>query len=198
MSIVRLGEPAGTGPVSSYEQPFDLLEACHERVARSLDLLARLREHLHRLHQRDEPAARPDGPARSAATDVLRYFDLAAPQHHADEERHVFPLLETAPAPPELIAAVQRLRQDHDAFARHWQVLRPLLAEVAAGAWPTGGLDALDAAADRFACGYAAHLACEHEQVFPAARRLLDAGAVRAMGDEMARRRGAMRPAPAG
>jgi len=32
-----------------------------------------------------------DARSRSAARDVLRYFDLAAPQRHDDEERHVFP-----------------------------------------------------------------------------------------------------------
>ena len=34
-----------------------------------------------------------DAASRSAAADVLRYFDLAAPHHHQDEELHVLPPL---------------------------------------------------------------------------------------------------------
>lgn len=30
-------------PVAGFEQPFDLMEACHERLQRTLGLLARLR-----------------------------------------------------------------------------------------------------------------------------------------------------------
>jgi hypothetical protein len=48
---------------------------------RSADALAHVRDHGH------------DAASRSAACDVLRYFDLAAPHHHLDEERHVLPPL---------------------------------------------------------------------------------------------------------
>lgn len=63
-----------------------MMGACHERVQRVLDLLGRLRDHVAR-HEVDHEA-------RQAARDGMRYFDVAAPQHHRDEERHVFPLLE--------------------------------------------------------------------------------------------------------
>ncbi|MEZ0309011.1 MAG: hemerythrin domain-containing protein, partial [Ramlibacter sp.] len=75
--------PASSAPAPTFEQPFDMLEACHERVHRSLDLLARLRAHVV-THGADDQA-------RQAAIDVLRYFDVAAPAHHLDEELHVFP-----------------------------------------------------------------------------------------------------------
>jgi hypothetical protein len=74
-----------------FEQPFAMLEACHERVQRTLALLARLR-----VHVREQGA---DENARQAARDVLRYFDMAAPLHHEDEELHVFPLLLAHGAP---------------------------------------------------------------------------------------------------
>lgn len=69
-----------------FEQPFEMFEACHERVRRSLALLERLIVHV--------GAHGHDAQSRSAAADVLRYFDLAAPLHHEDEERHVFASLE--------------------------------------------------------------------------------------------------------
>ncbi|RYF75253.1 MAG: hemerythrin domain-containing protein, partial [Comamonadaceae bacterium] len=75
--------PGFNAPGVGFEQPFAMLEACHERVQRTLALLGRLRGHV-QAHGADEPA-------RQAARDVLRYFDIAAPLHHEDEELHVFP-----------------------------------------------------------------------------------------------------------
>ena len=72
-------------PAAGFEQPFEMLVACHERVHRMLALLGRLREHLH--------GHGPDTQAQQAARDVMRYFDQAAPLHHQDEELHVFPPL---------------------------------------------------------------------------------------------------------
>ena len=88
-----------SAPAVGFEQPFEMLEACHDRVRRSLDLLARLIVHVDR-HGHDTQS-------RSAARDVLRYFDLAAPHHHEDEERHVFPRL-LASGDDALVQAVQR------------------------------------------------------------------------------------------
>jgi hypothetical protein len=56
-------------PAASLDQPFELLAGCHDRVRRSLALLQRLVEHV-RAHG-------ADAQARSAADDVLRYFDIA-------------------------------------------------------------------------------------------------------------------------
>jgi iron-sulfur cluster repair protein YtfE (RIC family) len=101
-------------PAASLDQPFELLAGCHDRVRRSLALLQRLVEHV-RAHG-------ADAQARSAADDVLRYFDIAGPQHHLDEEKHVLPLLE-ASGDAALIDAAHKLRADHrqlDAWAaRH-------------------------------------------------------------------------------
>jgi hypothetical protein len=69
-----------------------------------LALLERLAVHL-----REQGA---DGPARQAAQDVMRYFDLAGPAHHEDEERHLFPRL-LAQGPGDLRQVVLRLQQDH-------------------------------------------------------------------------------------
>ena len=70
---------------AGFEQPFEMLSACHDRVRRSLALLGRLCEHVE-VHGTDAQACQ-------AAADVLRYFSLAAPAHHEDEERHVVPAL---------------------------------------------------------------------------------------------------------
>ena len=79
--------PGFDTPAVGFEQPFEMLAACHDRVRRSLTLLQRMIEHIQ--------AKGHDAQSRAAVADVLRYFDLAAP-HHLDEERHVFAVLAAA------------------------------------------------------------------------------------------------------
>ena len=158
-----------------------MLEACHQRVARSLALLQRLGAHLQ--------AQGADTQAQEAARDVLRYFDLAAPAHHDDEERHVFPAA-LAAGDAALTAAVQRLQRDHHAMSAQWAALRPSLQAVTSGDWDAGAADVVIARWQAFAALYGGHIETEEGLVFPAAAARLDAPAIERMGDEMARRRG--------
>lgn len=165
-----------------FDTPFEMLSACHERVLRSLALLGRLQDYL-----RGHPC---DDSARQAARDVLRYFDIAAPLHHEDEELHVFPpLLERGSAAA--VAAVRRLQQDHEAMSANWRAARALLLALAEGAQEAFGAQD-EAVLERFASVYAEHIRIEEEEVYPAARALLAPGVVQAMGTEMRRRRGAI------
>jgi hemerythrin-like domain-containing protein len=171
------------GPAPGFEQPFEMLEACHERVARMLALLGRLREHM--------AEHGGDTSAREAARDVMRYFDQAAPQHHRDEELHVFPPL-LAQGEPGTVAVVQRLQRDHLQMETRWQEARRVLAAIEAGTLET--LSPQDAAAlDAFAGLYDDHIESEERLAYPAAARLLDPPALAAMGEEMMRRRGVHR-----
>jgi hemerythrin-like domain-containing protein len=168
-----------SSPSASFEQPFDMLHACHERMQRMLALLQRLRAHI-AAHGADEQA-------RQAARDVLRYFELAAPQHHHDEELHIFPPLQAQgdPATQELVG---RLQQDHLQMEARWVVARRVLSAI-----EEGRLHALsagdEAALEAFTSQYADHIAAEEQVVYPAAMALLDPETVQAMGREMAHRR---------
>jgi hemerythrin-like domain-containing protein len=165
-------------PGAGFEAPFDMLAACHERVERSLRLLERLADHV--------VTHGGDTPARDAARDVLRYFDLAAPNHHEDEERHVLPLLR---AHGQAQLAV-RLHADHLAMAAAWSDLRPALESLRDGDASVALLPSTQQAWRAFATLYRAHTQAEDSVAFPAARSLLDVPAERVMGQEMARRRG--------
>lgn len=168
------------GATATFEEPFDMLHACHERVHRMLALLARLREHL-RTHGADDQA-------QQAARDVVRYFDQAAPNHHQDEELHVFPPL-LAQGNAEVAAAVERLRADHRQMETAWPKARAVLQRVSEGQGePPGAAD--DAALDVFAGLYGEHIQIEEGLVYPAAQSLLDDATTEAMGREMMRRRG--------
>ena len=173
--------PLISSPGASFEQPFEMLQACHERIQRMLVLLQRLRGHV------GEHGV--DVQARQAARDVMRYFDQAAPQHHRDEELHVFPPL-IAQGDPATLALVSRLQQDHLQMEARWKQARSVLADLEAGTLQALAADQL-AVLDAFTGLYADHIAAEEQIAYPAAGALLDADGLAAMGREMSGRRGA-------
>lgn len=175
--------PGHSAPAAGFEAPFEMLATCHERVNRMLRLQAKLQQHL-----QDKGC---DEPARQAARDVMRYFDLAAPLHHQDEELHVFPPLLTGPDIP-LRALVTRLIQDHRQMEVAWAEARRTLAAIAdspdASALPLTA--AQSATLDQFAALYQQHLDGEDTLAYPAAEAALSADALQAMSEDMMQRRG--------
>ena len=175
--------PGFDSPAVGFEQPFDMLEACHDRVRRSLSLMERLIGHI--------DANGHDEKSRSAATDVLRYFELAAPLHHEDEERHVFPLL-LAGADAAIAATVRGLLEDHRRMNTLWATLRtPLSRWARAEACGEAVDEQVRRTIGEFGALYASHLEREEGRVFPAAKALAGADDLADMGAEMQRRRAA-------
>jgi len=175
--------PGFSTPAVGFEAPFDMLEACHERVSDRLALLARLQIHLQ--------VSGCDAQARQAAADVLRYFDLAAPLHHQDEEIHVFPPLLASPDTA-LVQAVRGLQAQHRAMEQAWARTRRVLLAVLAcdspAVVPWNGLEA--AAVLAFTTAYDGHIRLEEAIVYPAARHALSALQWQAMSADMMSRRG--------
>lgn len=166
--------PGHPGPEAGFAAPYEMLGACHDKVQRMLGLLERLQAHL-REHG-------PDSQAAQAARDVMRYFDLAAPLHHEDEERHVFPLLMQS-GNPAWVALAGRLQQEHRDMAPAWAGLRQQLEQVAAGQGR-----ALEVQV--FARLYRAHLQAEDEVAYPAACQLGSEASRADMSRDMMWRRG--------
>lgn len=177
----RVSEPAldalHAAPAAGFDQPLEMLAACHERVQRMLSLLRRLGEHLQQ-HGADAQTA-------DAARTVMRYFDVAGPAHHEDEERHVLPWL----AAHGRAALAERLHADHVRMAADWAAVRAALAEVAAGCWKSDTAAATLAGWDAFARLYETHIDTEETQAYPPAAAALGATALEAIGREMAARR---------
>lgn len=166
------------------EAPFEMLAACHERVERMLALQARLQQHL--LDKGCDEAA------RQAARDVMRYFDMAAPLHHQDEELHVFPAL-LAGLDATLRELAGRLINDHRQMEAAWIPARRVLQAIADSRPEADWCALTPAQADalnQFAALYEQHLADENGVAYPAAQAALPPQAVQAMSEDMMQRRG--------
>ncbi len=166
-------------PAPSFDEPLEMLAACHERIEAQLGTLERLAPHL---------AKRGCDPeARSAARAVLRYFDTAGMLHHEDEDRDLFPLLRARAAErghAAIAAAVEELEREHDTIESQWRRLRLRLLAVAKGeAW----LDREDVA--RFAWLQRRHIDRENSALLPFAREALEDSERAALGKRMAARR---------
>ena len=166
----------------AFDRPLDMLEACHARIDRQCDTLEKLLAH--QTHH----GADPD--AQQAARAILAYFDRAAVQHHDDEERNLFPLLEEAGAPGacDLIVLLTR---EHDEVAMLWRRLRPLLQEVA----EARGCRLDEPLVERFVALNRSHVDFENAHLLPLARRALDPAALERLGRAMAARRSVTYPA---
>ena len=172
--------PGFDSPAAGFEQPYEMLAACHERVQRSLDLLGRLVSYI------DDKGH--DAQTRSAASDVLRYFDIAAPLHHQDEEQHVFPQL-LKQGSPTLHATVLRLQADHQQMETLWAAVRIALLRWAEPACMEPVTAETRASIERFRGIYGDHIKAEEGLVFPAARAAMSEATQAAMGAEMQARR---------
>ena len=129
-----------------------------------------------------------DQQSQAAVRDVLRYFDVAAPLHHQDEELHVFPAV--LQAGDEVQAAVVReLLDEHRRMSTLWAQLREPLSHWAS----TDSAVVVDQATrgliDQFCELYISHLKREEGGIFPAARTLTDASDLARMSRDMQRRR---------
>ncbi len=146
------------------DDPMALLEACHDKVRRFARLTERLIDHVARKGS--------DAEAREAAASVLRYFDLAAPLHHDDEDVDLFPALQTL-ADPNVNASMARLQAEHDDLGALWQAGRPWLEAVRDGL--ASGPGPVPAALRELTVRYPAHADAEEAEIYPAATRLTDA-----------------------
>jgi len=166
-------------PAPSFDEPLEMLAACHERIEAQLCILERLGAHLE--------TKGCDAEARSAAQAVLRYFDTGGALHHQDEDGDLFPLLRARAAAQgrvEIAAAVEELEREHETMDAQWCRLRQRLLAIAEG---EARLDPEEVAS--FAWLYRRHLDRESVALIPFAREALDADERAALGTRMAARR---------
>lgn len=167
-------------PAPTFDEPLEMLAACHERIEAQLATLEKLVEHL--------PARGADVAAREAAEQIIRYFDVAGVAHHRDEDEDVFPLLRRHAAErhrPEVSAVINGLEQDHTTMEAQWSRLRERLRLIIEG--QDARLDAEDVG--RFAWLYRRHMEKESALVLPFAREAVSEAERAVLGSRMAARR---------
>ena len=168
-------KPAAPG----FDEPLEMLAACHERIEDQLATLERMVPHLE--------SRGCDAEARSAAQAVLHYFETEGVLHHRDEDEDLFPLLRILAAThsrPEVAAALDELEREHASMQAQWERLRTRLQAVERG---EPRIDPEEVA--RFAWLYRRHMDRESAAVLPFAREALDAAQRAALGERMAARR---------
>ena len=171
---------------AGFDDPLEMLLGCHRRIERQLETLKRLRAHV---------AARGvDAEASVAAQAVLKYFLGAAPNHHADEEKDVFPLLEQRIGDPGEAARFRAFREqleaDHRELGSAWARLRKPLEAIGEGLVRTLPQDDVHA----FVAGYAHHIVTEEIALREFFNRWLGKSDLEALGRTMAARRSASGP----
>ena len=166
-------------PAPGFDEPLEMLAACHERIEEQLATLERLVRHLE--------TRGCDADARAAAQAVLRYFDTAGALHHQDEDEDLFPLLRSHAVRrerPEVAGALDELEREHATMHAQWTRLRTRLLAITEG---EARIDPEDVA--RFAWLYRRHMERETAAVLPFAREALGEGERAALGERMAARR---------
>jgi len=180
-----MGIVIGAEPDSSFANPLGLLSDCHRRIEKFLQNLIVLVSH--------DQAETLDLDHRHSLEVALRYFREAAPRHTRDEEESLFPKMracggETAAA---AFVAIDALEADHDkAGAAHDEIDRLGCKWLADGQLTSGEATDLHELLQSLQSLYAKHIEIEDTQIFPLAGQLLDATTIKAIGLEMAERRG--------
>lgn len=103
---------------------FKALDACHQQIHEHLAELASLMEQME--------ANSDSADCRQKAKTIEAFFSETSREHHAEEERNVFPNLLLSDK-PDLVQAVRTLQQDHGWIEQNWLELAPMLRAIALG-----------------------------------------------------------------
>lgn len=142
-------------PIANFSQ-------CHVGIIGHLDKLGELPALM-------APAQR----ARKLATEMLAFFDTVILEHHAEEERELFPAVLLSAVRGEerkhVQTMVERLTAEHRQIEAWWSRIKPQLKRVAKG--QDADLDAV--ALQQMVNDYHAHAAFEEAEFLPLSQEVL-------------------------
>ena len=161
----------------SFDTPIAMLRACHDKVRRFATLAVSLATHL-QTHA-------PDKNAGASAQQVLRYFDLAAPLHHADEDEDLYPALR-ALNDLALNQAIDEIQAEHTVLTDLYLSIRPWLLCIS-----QQQISPAPTTVAAFSALYHTHAAREESAIYPAAQGL-PLPQLHDIGRRMQQRRGAL------
>ena len=140
---------------------------------------------------RDARGGRLSLAQKRALQGALDYLRDAAPNHTLDEEESLFPILRESGTAPSALPLIEQLQKEHKKADRQHldvEVLgRRWLEEVSL---PEESAEQLRATLNSLAAMYRSHIELEDSVLFPLAEKTLSAAEIKALGCEMAARRG--------
>lgn len=144
------------------DQPISSFQHCHVGIVSRLQPMSELPR-----------LAAEATKARKIAADVVALFQDAVIEHHADEEKELFPAVLRSALPGAETTRVQeivdRLVREHRAIERLWRQLEPQVRAVARGADVT--LD--QSGVELLVSAYLMHANSEEQEFLPLAERIL-------------------------
>jgi hypothetical protein len=147
--------PAPDAPIANFSE-------CHVGIVAHLDSLGELPALL-------APAAR----ARKIAADTLAFFDAVIIEHHAQEEKELFPAVLAGAVRGEehtrAAVMVERLTAEHRQIEAWWSRIKPQLKQIAKAHDTPLDLVALQ----QLVGEYRSHAAFEEAEFLPLAQRVL-------------------------
>jgi hemerythrin-like domain-containing protein len=147
---------------STGHSPIDDFSQCHAGILKQLQALDALPELL-------EPAAR----ARQIAADTVSFFREAVFEHHAEEERELFPAVLASSREgaerDKVQAIITELTAEHRQVEAAWSKLEPRLKAVAKG--HASAIDGADIA--ELVRSYQVHARYEEEVFLPLSKAIL-------------------------
>ncbi len=157
-----MNTPTSTPGDASPDAPITNFSQCHVGIVAHLASLAELPALL-------APAAR----AHKIAADTIAFFDDVIVEHHAQEERELFPaVLESSQRGEErdhVATMVERLTTEHRQIEAWWSQIKPQLKKIAKG--HDSELDTV--AVQQLVNEYRAHAAYEEAEFLPLSQTIL-------------------------
>ena len=175
-----MSNPELPAQLPGFDQPLDLLHACHGRIIEHCELIERIVAALQ--------GEVGDFDVQAAARQAVRYFSSSARQHHQDEEQDLFPLLIRQSL--KLADLVNELKQDHRRLDELWQAVEPGLKRLP----EPDSAETFIANASAFCALNRQHVIRENTDFLPVARSSLSSQQIKDIGRAMAQRRGARYP----
>lgn len=159
----------------TWDNPIDMLYACHGKVKRFCQQLLLLPDYLEQYGLNEANY--------QAVWQIRQYFSQAAPLHHADEEDNFFPVL--LHYVPTAQADVDELARQHHVLHENWDLLHQQLNQLLDKQRIQIDVDVIQ----QFTQGYAKHVAIE-EPLFDLGRQHIPLSEQKKIGKLMAKRRG--------
>lgn len=167
---------------ATFANPLALFRSCHDKILHFSSALQTLSATLQQEGWTEQ--------LHISAEQIRRYFNLSGPEHHLDEEEHLFPaIIALDPelkqaATIEMVQLINRLIKEHVEADSLWEALDKMLAEQ------SEDFNTIEELAQQFAADMQEHITLENEKIFPFVEARINETKLKEMGTDIAKRRG--------